>query len=106
MNGYSLHRLTHSLIQRARVLQSSDGIFHHFKRFRDRKKRLIRASEALLLLPRLLRLVMILPAEDLIDLVAAVTAATGEERRGRVVAAEDVERPDDERRKGLGVDGL
>jgi hypothetical protein len=83
----------------------------------ERKKRLIRARGALLLLllplPRLLAL---LAVEDLVDLEVAATAAEvmaatvtaiGEERAaGRVVAVEDVERPEDERRNGLGFTGV
>lgn len=59
-----------------------------------------------------LRLFMVPEGEDLIDLGRAAatadvaTAITGERVGGRVVAVEDVERPEDERRNGLGFAGV
>ena len=76
---------------------------------RERKKRLIRAREAVLL-PMLLRLLTVLAVEDLVDLRVGGTVEeavmAGERVGGRVVAVEDVERPDDERRNGLGFAGV
>jgi hypothetical protein len=76
---------------------------------RERKKRLIRARGAVLL-PMLLRLLAVLAVEDLVDLGVGGTvgeAVMARERvGGRVVAVEDVERPDDERRNGLGFAGV
>jgi hypothetical protein len=80
--------------------------YHHLVELRERKKRLIRA----VLLLMLLRLLTVLAVEDLEGLGVGGTvgeAVMARERvGGRVVAVEDVERPDDERRNGLGFAGV
>jgi len=60
--------------------------------------------------PMLPRLLTVLVVEDLVDLGVGGTVGEAvmvkERVGGRVVAVEDVERPDDERRNGLGFAGV
>jgi len=71
---------------------------------RERKKRLIRAKRPLPL-PLIVDLVGDAVVAMILVAIEAAARVIGDRAGGRVVAVEDVDRPDDERRNGLGFVG-